>query len=286
MMEARTKLGRVCGALRLTALTCTLIFGSRALAQPGMGMSMPPEPVPAREAAEQHFDLTGYWVPIITEDWLYRMVTPPIGAVPGGEFGRYVQLTDAAVAAATSWDPDGDAAAGLECKAFGAGNIMRMPTRLHITWEDEETLRIDSDYGEQTRLLRFRATEADAASDRGTWQGHSVASWEKQGQRRGFGPGPSGGPGTLRVETVGMRPAYMSRNGIPYGERATMREYFVRHDDFGDAWFTVTTILEDPENLTRPHITTTHFRREADDDNWDPRPCEIVQPFTTLEPAE
>ena len=41
----------------------------------------------AREQAEDHFDLTGYWVPIVTDDWLLRMVTPPIGYV-----GRYEQL--------------------------------------------------------------------------------------------------------------------------------------------------------------------------------------------------
>jgi len=258
-------------------LMLTVGVYDRAAAQPGRG-GMEAEQLSARETAGHHFDLTGYWVPIITEDWLYRMVTPPIGTVQGGDFGGYIPLTDAATATTMAWDPEADAAAGLECKAFGAGHIMRMPTRLHITWDDDQTLRIDTDYGEQTRLFRFNASEADAARDRGTWQGHSVAAWEKQGQRRGFGPGPSGGPGVLRVATDGMRPAYMSRNGIPYGERASMREFFVRHDDFGDEWFTVTTILEDPDNLARPHITTTHFRREADDDNWNPRPCEIVPP--------
>lgn len=266
--------------LRVAGLAVVAILGAsgRAQAQQGMG-GMAAEPISAREAAAQHFDLTGYWVPIITEDWLYRMVTPPVGDVPGGEFGRYLHPTDAAIQAAMNWDPDADATTGLECKSFGAGHIMRMPTRLHIAWENDDTLRIDTDYGEQTRMLRFRPTEADAVRDRGTWQGHSSASWEAQGQRRGFGPGPVSRPGTLRVETGRMRPGYMSRNGIPYEERATMREFFVRHDDFGDEWFTVTTILEDPENLARPHITTTHFRREADDSNWNPRPCEIVPPF-------
>lgn len=266
--------------LRVAGMTIVAMLGATgpAVAQQGMG-GMATEPVSAREAAEQHFDLTGNWVPIITEDWLSRMVTPPVGHIPSGEFSQFLRLTDAAVDEAMNWDPEADAAAGMECKSFGVGNIMRMPTRLHITWEDSDTLRIDTDYGEQTRLLRFRPSEADAARDRGTWQGHSVASWEAQGHRRGFVPEPPSRPGVLRVETEGMRAGYMSRNGIPYSERATMREFFVRHDDFGDEWFTVTTIFEDPEYLTQPHITATHFRREADDEQWNSRPCEIVRPF-------
>lgn len=266
--------------LRVAGMTIVAMLGATgpAVAQQGMG-GMAAEPVSAREAAEQHFDLTGNWVPIITEDWLSRMVTPPVGHIPSGEFSQFLRLTDAAVDEAMNWDPEADAAAGMECKSFGVGNIMRMPTRLHITWEDSDTLRIDTDYGEQTRLLRFRPSEADAARDRGTWQGHSVASWEAQGHRRGFVPEPPSRPGVLRVETEGMRAGYMSRNGIPYSERATMREFFVRHDDFGDEWFTVTTIFEDPDYLTQPHITATHFRREADDEQWNSRPCEIVPPF-------
>ena len=266
--------------LRVAGITVVAMLGGTglAVAQQGMG-GMAAEPVSAREAAEQHFDLTGYWVPIITEDWLSRMVTPPVGHIASGEFSQFLRLTDAAVEEAMNWDPEADAAAGMECKSFGVGNIMRMPTRLLITWEDDDTLRIDTDYGEQTRLLRFRPTEADAARDRGTWQGHSVASWEAQGHRRGFVPEPPSRPGVLRVETGGMRPGYLSRNGIPYGERATMREFFIRHDDFGDEWFTVTTILEDPDFLNQAHITATHFRREASDEQWNPRPCEIVPPF-------
>ena len=33
---------------------------------------------------------------------------------------------------------------------------MRVPGRLHITWQDDNTLRIDTDAGTQTRLLAFR----------------------------------------------------------------------------------------------------------------------------------
>ena len=199
----RQAAGPSCAAV--LAAFAVMATGESAQAQQGMG-GMAADPVPAREAAEQHFDLTGYWVPIITEDWLSRMVTPPIGYISSGEFSQFLRLTDAAVEAAMNWDPEADAAAGLECKSFGVGHIMRMPTRLHIAWEDDDTLRIDTDYGEQTRLLLFSPTEADAARDRGTWQGHSVASWEAQGHRLGFVPQPPSRPGVLRVETGGDAP--------------------------------------------------------------------------------
>ena len=41
---------------------------------------------------------------------------------------------------------------------------MRMPTRLHITWESESVLKIETDSGQQTRRLRLRqSTPAPAA---------------------------------------------------------------------------------------------------------------------------
>ena len=48
---------------------------------------------------------------------------------------------------AETWDPAKDEAAGEQCRAYGAANIMRVPGRLHITWQDDNTLRIDSGRG-------------------------------------------------------------------------------------------------------------------------------------------
>lgn len=263
--------------LSRTRVARTVILTAAALAAALAGAQPPgaPPDSTAREQAEGHFDLTGYWVPVITEDWLLRMVTPPVGYV-----GQYenLPLNAEATEIAMAWDPQADRSAGLECKAFGVGNIMRMPTRLHITWENDETLRIDTDYGEQTRRLRFDNDSDSTPQGELTWQGNSRASWVKQRQGRGFGPGPRGGPGRLAVVTDGMRAGYLTRHGFPYSENATVTEYFVRHDDFGDEWFTVTTVIDDPAYLTEPYVTSTHFRREPDDDGWNPRPCEIVPP--------
>ena len=115
--------------------------------------AQPPGPPPparsAREAAP--IDLTGQWVSIVTEDWRFRMVTPPAGDLEG------YNLTPAAAAIANAWDPAKEEAAGNECKAYGAPAIMRMPGRLRISWQDDSTLKIETDAGRQTRLLHFGA---------------------------------------------------------------------------------------------------------------------------------
>src|SRR5262249_49507018 len=115
-------------------------------------------------------DLTGNWVSVVTEDWRWRMVTPLKGdaaSVPINADAR--KIVDA-------WDPAKDEAAGLQCKAYGAPAIMRVPGRLRISWQDEGTLRIETDAGTQTRLLHFGGKARNDAPP--TWQGFSVAKWE------------------------------------------------------------------------------------------------------------
>jgi hypothetical protein len=81
--------------------------------------------VAARQSAP--IDLTGYWVAYITEDWRFRMMTPP-----KGDYSR-VPLTPEGRRVADGWDPKADEAAGDQCKAYGAGAIMRIPARFRIT---------------------------------------------------------------------------------------------------------------------------------------------------------
>src|SRR5213596_2696759 len=69
---------------------------------------------------------------------------------------------------AEAWDPAKDEAAGEECKAFGAAGLMRIPGRLHITWQDDNTLRVDTDAGRQTRLFHFGAARPPGGQP--TWQ--------------------------------------------------------------------------------------------------------------------
>src|SRR5215467_12989195 len=99
-----------------------LIVSGTALSQ-GRGQA---PPATGRAAATA--DLTGYWVAVVSEDWRWRMVTPARGdfaSIPLNAEGKRVGL---------AWDPAKDEAAGEQCKAYGAGAIMRRPGRLHITW--------------------------------------------------------------------------------------------------------------------------------------------------------
>ena len=126
---------------------------------------------PATAQAAAPVDLTGYWVSVVTEDWLYRMVTPQKGdysAVPLNAEARKV---------ADAWDPAKDESAGEQCKAYGAPAIMRLPGRVHITWQDESTLKIETDAGTQTRLLHFGDAQPPAGEQ--GWQGYSTAGAKK-----------------------------------------------------------------------------------------------------------
>ena len=102
---------------------------------------------PAKTVAP--IDLTGYWVSIVSMDWRWRMVTPAKGDYAG------VPMNAASKTVADAWDPAKDEAAGEQCKSYGAPAIMSVPGRLHITWQDDTTLKIETEAGTQTRLLRF-----------------------------------------------------------------------------------------------------------------------------------
>jgi len=204
-------------------------------------------------------DLTGYWVSIVSEDWRFRMITPPRGDYPN------FPMNDAAKKIADAWDPAKDEAAGEQCKSYGAPNVMRNPTRLHITWANDTTLKIDVDAGTQSRSLRFGNPAPPAGSP--DWQGFSVANWE--GPASGRGPG-----GSLKVVTTRLRPGYLQKNGVPYSATSTMTEYFdVVKEPTGEQWLVVKSIFDDPVYLTRTFIRSTHFRKQADAAGWNPTAC-------------
>jgi len=209
-------------------------------------------------------DLTGYWVSVVTEDWRFRMMTPAKGdfpSIPLNAEGRRV---------ANAWDPSKDTAADDSCKAYGAGGIMRMPGRIHIMWQDDNTLKLETDNGTQTRLFRFGRQQSPAGEP--GWQGASVAQWEFAGGGRGRG-GAQGGD--LKVVTTHARPGYLQKNGVPYSADAVITEHFdaLGKEPNGDQWLIVTTLVEDPQYLTGPFQRSTHFKRVADATGWDPSPC-------------
>jgi hypothetical protein len=215
---------------------------------------------PATPQASAPEDLSGYWVSLVTEDWRFRMVTPPKGdyaSLPLNAAGKKI---------ADAWDPAKDEAAYNECKAYGAAAIMRVPGRLHISWDNESTLRIETDAGSQVRMLHFGGASSNQAPQ---WQGYSAASWQIFAARNAP---PRGG--YLKVVTTGMRPGYLRKNGVPYSGNAVLTEYYTRVlEQNGDSYLIVTSVVNDPEYLTEPFTTSTNFKKIPDGSGWNPTPC-------------
>src|SRR5712671_1716812 len=203
----RTSFGIHSFVLALAASAVVLGVMPAASAQAPAAAAQQQPPRTPRAAAPA--DLTGYWVAAITEDWRFRMVTPPKGDYAS------VPLNADGTKAADAWDMQKDIAAGEQCRVFGAAGIMRMPVRLHITWQDETTLKVEIDNGNQVRRFHFdKAAQPPAQAD---WQGHSLADWETAGQGQGLAPvavggGRGGAPalsGSLKVVTTKMKPGYL-----------------------------------------------------------------------------
>jgi hypothetical protein len=225
---------------------------------------------PATPRAGAPIDITGNWVSLITDDWVYRMITPAKGDY------SYIPLNAEGKRTADGWDPARDQAAGEECKAYSAPSIMRLPSRLQISWQDDNTLKLDIDTGMQTRLFHFNQREAQGAR---SWQGWSNASWQFSGTTEQFYPGPTSlgqikRAGTLRVDTSNLRAGYLRKNGVPFSENAFMTEYYnLIIEDDGNQYLVIQLYVADPKYLTGHWVRTVQFKRERDASKRTPTPC-------------
>jgi hypothetical protein len=294
---------------RALVFTVLCVFVSPAVCAQARGGGGRGGPPPTAKAMAP-IDLTGYWTAVLTEDWHVRALTPArgdfgsgvagtienpgvgfIGAGPNPAAQGNIPYRAAAAQAALKWDPAKDEAEGNSCKAYGAPGIMRQATHLHITWQDDNTLKIDADYGTQTRLFHFGPPPDPGRLDYGnatffppqpvkleppagvepSWQGYSMAFWTIMG---GIGSYERGG--NLKVVTTRLKPGYYWKNGMPYTGNATLTEYFrtMALPD-GSQWIRYTQIAEDPEYLTQPWIVNYAFKKLADGTNWHPTPCTV-----------
>ena len=241
----------------LLALALPLVLAKDARAQSRGGTA-----APTSARAPAPIDLTGQWVAVISEDWRWRMITPSKGdivSIPLNRQGQHV---------AEAWDPAKDEAAGEQCKAYGAPGLMRGPIRMRISWSDANTLNVETDYGMQTRVIRF----GDAATQPGPrgWQGVTAGEWIVRG-------GARGGPrfGTLKTVTTNLRPGYLRKNGVPYSERAVFTEYWDVHTlPTGDRLLVDTNVVDDPIYLQLPFQTAIHYKLERDTSKWEPTSCD------------
>ena len=296
-------------ALLVSGAAFSLMIGT--LGHAGVAAQAPAAAPGAQQAAP--IDLTGTWVSVVTEDWRWRMVTPPKGdvsSIPVNAEGRRV---------ADTWDPAKDTAEGNACRSYGAAALMRVPGRVRFSWQDNNTLKMEADAGTQTRLFHFGDNAVPAGNGDLGWQGWSAATWEAAGAR-GFGiqpaPGGAGGGGgggggaappapppapaagaqggrggggggrggggggrgpqggDMRVETSRLKAGYLRKNGVPYSDKTTVLEFYDRlTEPDGNQWFVVTTIVRDPVYINGEFITSTHFKKEPNDSKFSPKPC-------------
>jgi hypothetical protein len=243
-----------------TLLAVTMAVALPLLAQAQGGGRGGPPPAPKAGAP---IDITGYWVSLVTEDWRYRMVTPAPGDYQG------VPMTPAAIKVARTWDPAKEKASPDQCKSYGAPNILRIPGRLHITWQDDNTLKMETDAGTQTRVFHFGDWKPQGAAL--TLQGDSVAEWEVQ--RAGGRPVT----GSLKVETTHLKGGYLRKNGVPYSDNTGLTEYYdLVTEANGDVLLVVTSVITDPVYLREPFIISTHFKKQASDAGWKPSACSAI----------
>ena len=289
----------LCSATLAGALT---IFQGRLAAQP----PAPAQPDTGEKAALM--DLTGYWVSVVNQDWRFRMMTSP-----KGDYAQ-VPLNAAARKIADEFNPalyggeNYQTSGIIDCRAYGGAGLMHMPTRLHITWESPDVLKIETDWGVQTRQLHFtpgrpygdmelalRRGEAGTSHGPASMQGYSVAAWEQPyrinaaGFQRGAVGGRGGGlgqsqlnvaqpGGDLAVVTSDLAPGWLRRNGVPYSSRTRVIEHFQTFQDpTGKQWMNVTTEVNDPEYLNTPFLTTADFQKEPDGSKWAPHACKQVE---------
>ena len=287
-----------CVAVAVVIAGATLRYSS-PLAQ--QAPAAPAAPTPQSLAP---IDLTGVWVSIVTEEWRWRMVTPP-----KGDFAS-IPITDEARRVGETWDPARDTAEGNACRAYGAVGIMRIPARYRISWQDANTLKMEIDAGQQTRLFRFG--DAPRPTGNTDWQGFSAARWQRPGGGDlaapaaaapgggGFGqvggappvapagrggagrgrgaaaaaPAPPARGGSLLVETTNMKAGYLRKNGLPYSENAQMTEsFFVHREPDGNQWLVVQQKVRDPRYLNAEYVSSWHYRKEPDASKWRPTPC-------------
>jgi hypothetical protein len=277
--------GQRAGFAIIASVAVLLTSSVQTEAQRGRGAQ---PPATARAAAP--IDLTGYWVSIVAEDWIWRMTTPQKGDIGSGPTGGFLPIPLSAEGrrVTLAWDPAKDEAEGAQCKSYGAGNIMNVPGRFHFTWADDNTLQLDVDAGMQTRLFHFVGSKP--ANLQPSWQGYSAATWdgvpdferthwgtpEGRGQliTQTFGEGGGSRGGNLKVRTTDLRAGYLRKNGVPYSDKAVLEEHFrVFTEPNGDVWLITTSLIDDPQYLSEPFLVSRTFKKEPNGAKWSPSPC-------------
>lgn len=193
----------------------------------------------AMPAAAQ-VDLSGTWTAVVHEDQPERGPGPELGDYLGLPINAAAQLRGEAYDAALLTLPE------WQCRPHPADyGVNHSHHRLLPVVDNTSQAIVAWDYQREWQQARrtFHLGDVQAPPEFAphTWQGFSVARWEGN---------------ALRVDTTHLKAGYTRRNGMARSDKATLREYYVRHGDY----MTVTSILTDPVYLTEPLVRTRNFR--------------------------
>lgn len=207
-------------------------------------------------------NLMGYWEPLMHEDFLERVPGPSVGDYAG------LPINDAARLRGQSWDASLLSVPEHQCKPHPSTYGFRGVGDLRI-WEqvDEESQQVIAlhthiRWQAQHRVIWMDDRDPPPDYAAHTWQGFSKGRWEGD---------------VLVVDTTHLKAGWMRRNGLPFSDRATMQDRFIRHGDL----MTHVMIVEDPVYLTEPIVKTNGFRLRPNG-VMEPYPCdpvvEVVRP--------
>ncbi len=204
----------------------------------------------AATPASAQVDLSGEWMAIhtVSEEGMYRVM-------PGSELGNYagVPLNEAGRLKATSWDASILSQPEEQTKPH--------PVQYSVRSGGGPNLRISKIVEPVTAtLIAYTFTGFYGRADRTIWMdGRPHPSPLAEHTFDGFSTGEWVGP-VLKVTTTHMKMGYLQRNGIPSSPKATMVEFWTRHDTHLGvfAWY------DDPTYLYEPFVRTTDWVWGAD----------------------
>ena len=215
-------------------------------------------------------DLTGYWVSVIAEDWEFRMVTPDKGIFDT------LTLNNEGRRVGNTWDPAKDEAAGEQCRGYGAGNIMRFPHA--FTSPGRTTRHFDSIPTPERKLDSSTSVLPAPANTEPSWQGYSVAEWERRAGARGGARG-SGLQHRPERESQSRDHALASR---ATSERTALPTAIAPSSPSIMTSIHCPTAISgsrSPRKSTTPctfrglYVTTSDFKKLPDATGWNPTPC-------------
>ena len=195
-------------------------------------------------------ELAGSWAARNHEDGLER------GGGPYAVDYTGLPINEAARYYADSWDISRGSVPEHQCQAYNAPHIYRGPLQFRL-WNErdpdtQEIVAYQQYLGtyEQRRTIWMDGRPHPPEYAQHTWMGFSTGEWHGE---------------ILTVKTTHIKAEYLRRDGIPFSDRVTMVEHYVRHGNI----LTHVIIAEDPVYLTEPIVLTQAFDvMDRGNTNW------------------